>query len=209
MNALLRHTISATRTWTALYTSGLPAHLREERREEIDCDLWEHQHLARLQRIPETATAREILLRFLMGIPADCIWRIETGAMVRSEKRNLTVKTHSRLTQLLTIAAILVLGLVPAYGLRIIINALRDGESLGAFIFGVLPILAGVAILTGLLIAPSRATRGLTLTAVGCVVLSLIWFWMFPIMIPLSIALIALSYYRGKQAGRGIGPQPA
>ena len=86
MSTLLSFAIAPTRAWTALYTRGLSADVRGERREEIDCDLWEHQRLADLEREPVTDTAAAILLRLIMGVPADMTWRLETGANARSGK---------------------------------------------------------------------------------------------------------------------------
>jgi len=86
VSALLSFAIAPTRAWTALYTRGLPSRLRSERREEIDCDLWEHQRLADLEREPVTDTAAAILLRLIMGVPADMTWRLEAGADARSGK---------------------------------------------------------------------------------------------------------------------------
>ena len=80
---MLVFAIALTRAWTALYTRGLPPDLRAERREEIDCDLWEHRR-AGLRRRRAVSTAAHILLRLALGIPADFVWRLETGAAVRA-----------------------------------------------------------------------------------------------------------------------------
>jgi hypothetical protein len=71
VNVLLAIAIALVRGWTRLYTSGLPAALRTNRRAEIACDLWEHQHLAKLERTPASQTALEVLLRLLLGVPSD------------------------------------------------------------------------------------------------------------------------------------------
>ena len=64
---------SFVRTWVRLYTSGLPEPARGDRRAEIESDLWEHQrHPSR-----PTAVGLEIVLRSLLGIPADLSWRLE------------------------------------------------------------------------------------------------------------------------------------
>jgi hypothetical protein len=41
VNVLLALAIALTRAWTRTYTRGLPLDLRAQRREEVDCDLWE------------------------------------------------------------------------------------------------------------------------------------------------------------------------
>lgn len=43
---MLDLTSAVTRLWTSLYTRGLPADIRTNRRDEIDSDLWDHRHQA-------------------------------------------------------------------------------------------------------------------------------------------------------------------
>jgi len=63
------------RGWVDLYTRGLPAELRDRRRDEIAGDLWsQFEEAALIGRSPR-ATANEILVRLLTGIPADLTWR--------------------------------------------------------------------------------------------------------------------------------------
>jgi hypothetical protein len=75
-----------TRAWTAAYTSGLPADLREQRRAEIDCDLWEHQWLASRRGDPATGTAIEILARMLAGMLSDITWRAQASRPARGNR---------------------------------------------------------------------------------------------------------------------------
>ena len=60
--------MAITRWWTRLYTFGLPPHLREHRRAEIESDLWESLH------DPDVARPR-ILLRLAGGVMDDVCWR--------------------------------------------------------------------------------------------------------------------------------------
>jgi hypothetical protein len=67
--------VALVRTWTWLYTSRLPPFLRDGRRQEIDSDLWEYcrdRHAGTDSRI-----AAEIVVRLLLGIGDDLLWRIE------------------------------------------------------------------------------------------------------------------------------------
>lgn len=60
------------RAWTRLYTWGMRPEMRDARRAEIESDIWESQHQ------PDSNTgAFQILLRLLLGIPADLSWRAE------------------------------------------------------------------------------------------------------------------------------------
>jgi hypothetical protein len=58
-----------------LYTTGLPAELRERRRAEIDADLWAHQQEGRTSGVLRAPTSVEILLRTLGGVFDDLGWR--------------------------------------------------------------------------------------------------------------------------------------
>src|SRR5262245_34338785 len=73
MRPLFRIATSAVRWWTRLYTRGLPE--RAARLEEIESDLWEFAHDQ-----TETHTLSpglHVLLRLLLGMPSDLVWRVE------------------------------------------------------------------------------------------------------------------------------------
>ena len=61
------------RRWVSVYTFGLEPDVREERRAEMASDLWEHQQAGGLG----LRTTIEILVRSLLGSPADVSWRLE------------------------------------------------------------------------------------------------------------------------------------
>lgn len=64
------------RGWVRVYTSGLPAELRDARRDEIDDDLWcQHEEAAALGRSARSLDA-DMVMRLLFGIPADLSWRL-------------------------------------------------------------------------------------------------------------------------------------
>jgi hypothetical protein len=195
--------IALTRAWTATYTRGLPTDTRAERRQEIDCDLWEHQRLADLEREPITGTALAILLRFLLGIPADIVWRLETGVFARSG-RGTYMKT-SAISRVLLTTSLVVVALVPLFSLRIVLRG-SAGDALATAVYSGLPILAVIAIVFGLLTAPAKPGRGVALVAIGSLVIAVAWFWFFMITIPVGIALVTLTVFRGRAAtGSGSG----
>jgi hypothetical protein len=70
---LTRLAVMSVRAWTRVLTWRLPRHLGETRRAEIESDLWESQN----QPAGATSTGAEILLRLLLGIPSDLVWRAE------------------------------------------------------------------------------------------------------------------------------------
>jgi hypothetical protein len=63
--------VVTVRMWTRVYTWRLPPSLRDERRAEIESDLWELQR-DRGSALPATA---QIISRWLLGIADDLAWR--------------------------------------------------------------------------------------------------------------------------------------
>jgi hypothetical protein len=70
-------TIAATvvRTWTRAYTWGTPSVWAEQRRAEIESDLWEQQRDSNGAR--GLSPAVHVLARLLAGIADDLSWRVE------------------------------------------------------------------------------------------------------------------------------------
>jgi hypothetical protein len=65
--------MTAVRTWTRFYTWGLPAELRDARRDEIESDLWESFQDAR----GDAALAWQIWARLFGGVADDLWWRLD------------------------------------------------------------------------------------------------------------------------------------
>jgi uncharacterized protein (TIGR03435 family) len=75
---LLPLAMTLVRTWTRVYTHGLPQAERNDRQAEIESDLWEFTHDP---DAPQGGwAAMQILARLLTGIPDDVAWRIDAGA---------------------------------------------------------------------------------------------------------------------------------
>ncbi|HNM79068.1 MAG TPA: hypothetical protein PKI89_11905 [Tepidiformaceae bacterium] len=73
MNRATRAANGLVRAWVHGYTLGLPDPARAERRAEIESDLWEH-----CSALGWSARAAvELVLRCLLGMPADLVWRTE------------------------------------------------------------------------------------------------------------------------------------
>ena len=73
---------TVVRTWTRMYTCGLPRAERAARLAEIDSDLWEFEHDPEAPRGIWAAT--QILARLLIGIPDDFAWRMNVGATAQT-----------------------------------------------------------------------------------------------------------------------------
>lgn len=61
--------------WVRMYTVGLDAGNRYDRRAEMESDLWEHRNSAASEGKGSVAASLSIVGRWLAGIPADLSWR--------------------------------------------------------------------------------------------------------------------------------------
>lgn len=61
--------------WIRIYTLGLDAGNRHDRRAELESDLWEHRNSAAAEGMGSMAVSLSIVGRWLAGIPADLSWR--------------------------------------------------------------------------------------------------------------------------------------
>lgn len=85
------------RGWVDLYTRGMPAAVRAARRDEVADDLWcQHQDAADVGRSPASLSS-ELLLRLVLGMPADVTWRLAqsrhatTSGLERSSSMSVRV----------------------------------------------------------------------------------------------------------------------
>lgn len=93
--------LALARAWVTLYTKGVAAIVRDRRRAEIACDLWEQRHDQRSDRRSGLATAVAVLGRVIRGAPSDLAWRMEQrrrGAIVRRLRRAGAVARAHRWT---------------------------------------------------------------------------------------------------------------
>jgi hypothetical protein len=88
--------VTAVRTWTRAYTWGTPSVSAEQRRGEIESDLWE------LQQDPNgargLAPAVQVLGRLFAGIADDLCWRLD----------RTTLQDHVFIRRAVTLAAVTV-----------------------------------------------------------------------------------------------------
>ncbi len=64
------------RGWTAAYTLGLAAQVRDARRTEIASDVWEHHRDIVTEGRPVWRFVGSVLSRIVRGAPADLLWRV-------------------------------------------------------------------------------------------------------------------------------------
>ena len=79
---MLRLALAVVRAWTALYTWRMSTTLREDRRAEIESDLWEFLHYR--AGSDSLSIAAHMFIRLLIGIPDDLGWRLDQVALERS-----------------------------------------------------------------------------------------------------------------------------
>lgn len=85
---LMRGAASLVRAWTRLYTSRLPRAVQQQRRDEIESDLWESQHDA---ETGHAAAAFHVLIRVVRGIPDDLGWSMEQAVVAGVVRRQTLV----------------------------------------------------------------------------------------------------------------------
>jgi TonB family protein len=85
----LRACVWVVTVWTRAYTSGLPLEMREARRGEIGCDLWDH----RRDRARESGwrLGLHLLMRMMLGVRDDLGWRADQLEDDRAGRRALVV----------------------------------------------------------------------------------------------------------------------
>jgi len=205
MSTLLALIVGCARTWVGVYTLGLAAAVKEARRREIDSDLWEQQWLASRRGESLHGTAAEIAARAVLGMLSDITWRVQAGLSTRPERRikvNESPTMRALVLVGLAVAAFpIVIGFLVAVGLN------GETDSTERTIFGPVQIVVGSAIVSGLLMSARRPVLGISLVAVGAITMWALWYWMLVITIPIGIALIAIAYFRGRTASRGIQPR--
>ena len=208
MTQLLDFAISLTRAWVAAYTRGLPGDLGAERREEIDCDLWEQQWLATRRGDPALGTAIEVLARMLLGVISDLTWRAQAGSTARADRSiKMSESWYMRgfLTGGVVLALLLVLAGIGAGADALLDPDTADGDAAVAAVFAI----AGAAVLFGLLTSRRNPVLGIGLVAAGAITVAVIFYWLLLVTVPIGIALVAITFFRARSTGwpRG-GPAP-
>jgi hypothetical protein len=79
----VRLAVALIRGWTAVYTRGLPPHVRAARRAEIDSDLWEARHA----EPADVWLPLHMMWRLALGVADDLGWRGEQQRSPRAAAR--------------------------------------------------------------------------------------------------------------------------
>ena len=73
-----------TEWWVRCYTRGLPADARDQRRREIESDVFEQLDGARQATTPARSAAAEVLWRTVRGMGDDILWRLRERSTMKS-----------------------------------------------------------------------------------------------------------------------------
>lgn len=190
-----------TRRWVALYTRRLPEQLREERRAEIDSDLWEHHAELVAGREQPWLASLEVAARTIAGMPADLAWRSQQLSFARGAHRVTPIeRTTMQTTEAptaqgyptwLVVVASAMAVLAFSAGIGTVLGG-GDGDE-GATMWGLFLIVDAAGIGAGLALAqraPIVSVGLLTLGALGWGVLS---FWMvFTLVAGVIVAIATL-----------------
>jgi hypothetical protein len=202
VRAFLDLAIAFTRAWVAVYTRGLPSDARAERREEIDCDLWHQQRLADLEREPVNGTAAAILVRAILGMPADLAWRVEAGFATANDR---STPVNDKWFMRIGLAVVsLPLAFLVANGIGIAFFGQGDFEnSTEHVLWGLMFLVCPLVTLVGLWLCRSRPKLGLWMVIGGVVASAVIMFWMAFVTVPVGIVVILFAI---KRSGLAIWP---
>jgi hypothetical protein len=188
------------RHWVALYTRNLPAAEQQDRRSEIESDLYEHALEARDAGVGSGRLNSEILARVLVGVPADLSWRRATR---QPSKRLNLGGTQMSLPKSNANRALNILGtliIIYAWSAPVAMASFwlfsdvpeTDVSVLMRTFFIVVPAVASIALAIGLKIRSHSPRRGMHLIVAG-VMGPAVWLWFLPIYGPVMIAVIALA----------------
>jgi hypothetical protein len=183
-------------TWVALYTRGLPAQLADDRRAEIESDLWEAS-VAAVAHGPPLPMGGQRLGRLVRGIPADLAWRFEHRHAHRTRE---VVMRPSILEWVLLLGAGLLCAVALAGGAVAAIDPNDDWDSWGP----VAAFAAGVLGLIGLTLSVSRPAAGLGVVIVAVVIGTATMPWLWPFTL-----LVLLAAFARWAITRGYGATPA
>lgn len=171
--------------WVRCYTARVGAEAAEDRRAEIDSDLWEQRAHGRSIGSPPHAVAVSIVRRVVGGVPADLVWSRQQRVVSRGRPPEREVPM-SRFTKhwWWTVAAVA----VAVFYVVVIAGNLSDPE--GPHTEGsALAALCAVMVLVGVGVRARHRAVGDVLLAVSVApAVVVIWFW--PVAVTALVVLV-------------------
>ncbi len=199
MSAWMNAAAGLTKAWTSAYTVGLSGAVKENRRAEIESDLWEQRCAAEFAGETPPSTAGHVFSRIVLGIPADISWRAQAGSSARREGKIVMNETW---TERLTVLVGFALAAVPVFlGLAVVAGNGEWSSTTERVVFGALWAALGGLMVAGLLMSRRSPRAGPALVAVGVIAICIAWYWAAVIMVPAGLVLVAIAYARGQSSG--------
>jgi hypothetical protein len=189
-----------------MYTRRLPEQLRDERRAEIDSDLWEHNAELDERRERSWLASLEVAGRTITGMPADLAWRNQQLSFARGATSVAPIEgTTMQTTEIapkqgyptwLVVVASAMAALAFSFGIGAVLGAVLGGQSDeddGMSMWGLFLTLDAAGIAAGLLLARRAPIVSVLLVAAGAVGFGLLSFWMvFTLVAGAVVAIAAL-----------------
>ncbi len=179
------------RRWARLYTRNLPTAAAADRRDELESDLWEHGNDVALHSTGHRRYQLEVVVRVLLGAPADIAWRRAVRAQSQSLRKGVIMNGYIRRHSHDFAIALAALGVMPGMSLLVLLGSAGDSDSRNE-LYWVLSALALSAVLLSGVIVRAKKTRpriGTALLVVGAPAPAVAWFW-FPPLYLLSLAIL-------------------
>lgn len=195
--------------WVRLYTSGLSAEARDERREEIAADLWEQVYEAAMLGRGQTKTATHVLLRWLFGIGDDVLWRLaqirqkRTAEGKEGDMQQSAIDNKALVITIASVALVLLAGSITT----MVIEELEHYREVnvapnlpGMFRFVMFVALGVASIIAGFKVTRRLPWLGITLVTAGSFMIAAQVFWLIlPVVI--AIGLSAYAVIRARRVG--------
>jgi hypothetical protein len=199
MSLWLRVAIAGTESWCKAYTRGLPAPLRQARRDELESDMWEQRSYAQMVGEKPPDTGFSILVRFIAGIPSDVIWRQSAMKGLAVAPRPGLVRRDNKMFAKMFVAfstavALLLGGFMLFTGVGRFLG--HGADALG---WGLVPVVGGALLLASVAVARRSPRKATIMVAVAALALAGTYYWLIPIGLPITIILIAGAVIRAKE----------
>lgn len=198
MSLLLETSVSLTKAWCSAYTRGLSADERAERRAEIESDLWEHQRFERDDGRPTADVGFDILVRFVMGIPADIAWRRSAGLSRRASAPALGPAIRKGRKMATRLFVTFSAGLAVVLGGFLLFSAVGRFLEGNSIFYAISQVISGVALIASVPIGARSPRKAAALVAAAAIVYAVIHVWMAVIVLPIALILVGGAWLRSR-----------
>lgn len=175
-----------TLAWVRRYTRGLPAEWREERRAELESDLWEQVSGAQARGQRLGVTQAILLSRCARGAVADLSWRRRARP---GRAPGIAWRLASRTMFVLCAVFLVVVDVAGSLPLIGVSNGSEDWSPGGAMQFARVCATLLVSLVGGLLVMGRHARTGAALASIGAVATATYMYWAWPFLGPAALVV--------------------